>query len=529
MHVQRTAYTLAAALATAALGAAEVAPDRVFRVAEFGAVGDGTTLSTTAIQRAVDACADAGGGTVYFAPGVYLSGSVFLKDHVRLYLDAGAVLRGSARPEDYPAIPRLNGRGQPAFSGGFLLYADGVRNVAIEGRGTIDGQGRAFWLEEMINSWVRKPLPNRPRGLVCVVHGSDLLVRDVTLLNSPCYTLWLIGCDNVRIDGITIRNPHDGPNTDGIDIDCCRGVRIANCFIDGGDDAIALKSDAGLLGEDLPCEDVVVTNCVLGALPACAVRIGYEGDAVIRNCAFSNLTIFDTDIGLDIISILPNRPDVTVLKGTRCENLSFSNITMRNVNRALFFWMGNETAGEAQVQLRNVQVSNVIAEARLGSYIGGYDRRRIENVTLSNIQLTLTATMPEADTLSGSQIWGGSWNPYGLYCSWVDGLRVENLRLDVRQAGGRWRYGVYCEQVRNAEFSAVRSDGLAALPCLGQFGLTQASVAIRDCGAEAGLPLFLQAADSSRATLTGCDLSLAKVAFAADPGSRVSEWANLLP
>ncbi len=533
MQMQRTACTLAAALATAAASLptvrAAVPPGGVFAVAEFGAVGDGATLSTAAIQRAVDACASAGGGTVYFAPGVYLSGTVFLKDQVRLFLDAGAVLRGSARPEDYPAIPRLNVRGQAAFSGGFLLYADGVRNAAIEGRGTIDGQGRAFWLEEMINSWVRKPLPNRPRALVCVVRGSDLLFRDVTLLNSPCYTLWLIGCDNVRIDGITIRNPHDGPNTDGIDIDCCRGVRILNCFIEGGDDAIALKSDAGLLGEDKPCEDIAVSNCVLCAVPACGVRIGYEGDAIIRNCTFSNLTIFDTDIGLDIISILPSRPDVTIAKGTRCENLSFSNITMRNVNRALFFWMGNETAGEAQVQLRNVQVSDLIAEARIGSYIGGCAGRSIENVSLANVQLILSATMPEAATLSGSQIWGGSWNPYGLYCAWVDGLRVTNLRLDGRRAGGYWRHAVYCEQVRNAEFSGVRSDGLAALQSRAQFGLTQSRAAIRDCAAEAGVSLFLQVADDSQATLTGCDLSQAKAAFAADAGSRVVEWANRLP
>jgi|GEM_PF-3044672 len=106
-----------------------------------------------------------------------------------------AYLRGSPRPEDYPPVGRRNVRGQPAFMGGFLVYAEGVRGAAIEGRGTLDGQGRAFWLEEMVNRWVRKPLPNRPRAVACLVQCTDLLFRDVTLLNSPCYALWLIGCD----------------------------------------------------------------------------------------------------------------------------------------------------------------------------------------------------------------------------------------------------------------------------------------------------------------------------------------------
>ena len=140
---------------------------------------------------------------------------------------------------------------------------------------------------------VKEMLSTRSKGSCPIVRapdrhrqGESLLFRDVTLLNSPCYTLWLIGCNNVNIDGVTIHNPHDGPNTDGIDVDCCSNVRVANCSIDGGDDAIAIKSDSGTLGEDKPCENVTVTNCVLCSVPACEVRIGYEGDAVIRNCTF---------------------------------------------------------------------------------------------------------------------------------------------------------------------------------------------------------------------------------------------------
>ncbi len=509
--------------------AAELPPVRVFRVQDYGATGKGTTLDTAAIQRAVDACSAAGGGIVYFSPGVYLSGTVLLKDNVRLYLETNAVLRGSPRSRDYPPVARKNVRGKAAFAGGFLLYADGVRNASIEGRGTIDGQGPAFWFKEMLSPLVKKPMPGRPRAMICIMGGTSLLFRDVTLCNSPCFTLWLIGCDDVKIDRLTIRNPHDGPNTDGIDIDCCRRVCIANCSIDGGDDAIALKSDSGTLLEDKPCEDITVSNCELCSLPAWGVRIGYEGDAPIRNCALSNLTIYDTDIGIDIVSVLPGGSDCAILKGTRVENIALDNIVMRNVNRAIFFWMGNEKGGPTQVCLKNVSISNVIAQSRFGSYVGGYALKQAEDVTLSNVRLILTGNMPEQAAPTGSQIWGGLVNPYALYCSWLDGLRLNNLSVDARQASGAWRNVVFCEEARDAHITALHTQGFAALPGRAAIGLKHATAAIRDCDAEPQTAAFLHAVEGSRAFVTGCDLTQAKMPFAADKSSTISESANRRP
>lgn len=506
--------------------AAETPPGRVFPVSQYGAVGDGKSLDTGAIQKAVDACSAAGGGTVLFPPGVYLSGTLFLKDNVRLFLDTKAVLRGSARPEDYAAIGRKNGLGKPAFQGGFLIYADGAHDVAIEGRGTIDGQGPAFWLDEKINAHVKKPMPIRPRAMIGLVKCRSTVVRDVALVNSPCYTLWLIGCDDAKIDGISIRNPHDGPNTDGLDIDCSSQVRISNCTIDGGDDAIALKSDGGLLGEDKPCEDIAVSNCTLSSVPACGVRIGYEGDSIIRNCTFSNLAIDNADIGLDIISILPNLP--TIRKGSRVENIVFENIAMRNVNRAIFFWMGNETDREAQVYLKNILVSNVVASCRIGSFVGGYAARSIENVSLSNIRMSLTADMPREATLSGSQIWGGSWNPYAMYAMKVDGLRVENVDIDWREAKGHWRHTLFCEDVAGAELGGIGSRGASALSGVAQIGLRHSAARIRNCTAESGWGTFLQLAEKSQAFLSGCDLHEARQAFTSDATSALNETGNRL-
>ena len=512
--------------------AAEAAPVRMFRVQEYGAVGNGTMLDTAAIQKAIDACSAAGGGTVYFSPGVYLSGTVFLKDNIRLFLEVGAVLRGSPRPADYPPIVRKNASA-PAFTvppfagGGILVYADGVRNVSIEGRGTIDGQGPEFWLKEKINAFVRKPMPKRPLAMVAIVSSQSVLVRDVTLLNSPCYTLWLLGCDNVNVDGITIRNPHDGPNTDGIDVDCCSSVRIANCSIDGGDDAIAVRSDAGQLGEDKPCENITVTNCTLCSVPACALRVGYGGDSVLRNCAFSNLTIHGSDIGIDIISILPNWP--TMRKGTRCENVTFNNIVMRDVNRAIFMWMGNECGGKPPIHMKNVSISNVIAQSRFGSYVGGCADKVLKDVSLSNIRLILTGAMPGGAPPTGADVWGGTIQPYALYCSRVDGLRINDLSVDLRQASGAWRYGVFCEETRDARIDGVHTQGFGNLPARAVIGLDHSRVAIRDCDAEPKAAAFLEAAKNARAVVSGCDLSQAKAAFVADKESAITESGNRLP
>jgi len=514
------------ACATARPGIAGEAPTGpMVRVQDFGAIADGTTLNTAAIQKAMDACSASGGGSVCFSPGVYLSGTIFLRDNVRLVLEANAILRGSPRPEDYPPVTHKNAGGDTAFAsstfsgGGFLLYADGVRNVSIEGRGTIDGQGSEFWFKEMLSAMVRKPMPTRPRALIAAVKSDSLLFRDVTLINSPCYTLWTIGCNNVNIDGITIRNPHDGPNTDGIDIDCCNGVRVSNCLVDGGDDAIAIKSDAGLLGEDKPCENVSVTNCALCSVPACGVRIGYEGDSIIRNCTFSNLTIFDTDIGLDIISILPGRPNI--LKGSRCENITFNNVTMRNVNQAVYFWMGNDTGEESQVHLKNILVSNVIAQSRYGSYIGGFDKKHCENVTLSNIQFHLTGDMPKDAAPAASGVWGAPTNPYAVYCTRVDGLRIQDVDIDLGEARGAWRYGLFCDGVSEADLRGIRTRGLAPLSAQAAVGLRKTTGSVRDCDAEPHVPIFLHAVEGTRVFVSGCDLSQAEKDTVLDENSKV--------
>jgi hypothetical protein len=370
-------------------------------------------------------------------------------------------------------------------------------------------------------------MADRPLSLIALVNCDSIQFRDINLTNSPCYTLWLLGCNNVHVDGITIRNPHDGPNTDGIDVDCCSNVRIANCWIDSGDDAIAVRSDASQLGVDKPCENINVTNCVLCSTPACALRVGYAGDSILRNCTFSNLTIYDTDIGIDMISILPNWP--TIMKGTRCENIVFNNITMRDVKRAIFIWMGNERGGDSQIYMKNVAITNVIAQSRFGSYIGGYDHRNVEDITLANVRLTLTGQMPPEAALADADVWGGVIHPCALYCNRAEGLRLIDVSLDFRQASGPWQYGVFCTKTSNTSIRGLQTQGLAARSPQSVLGFNHARATVRDVDAEPQVATFCNLTNDSHVTMIDCDLSSTKTPWSLDKESTVSDRGNALP
>lgn len=439
--------------------------DRIWYVSDFGAKGDGETINTTFIQQTIDACSAAGGGTVKITAGHYLSGTLFLKDGVELYVDVSAKLIGSKNKQDYKDVGGLAVNGKPRYGdfGTFLIYAENAKNISIAGRGTIDGNGESFWENEMLSQWVRKPKKWRPVGLVGFVNCQRISIRDASFINSPCYTIWPLGCDDVKIDGITIRNPVFGPNTDGIDIDCCRRVTISNCNISGGDDAIAIKSDSGKLGEERPCENIVVTNCVLSSPPACAVRIGYEGDSPIRNCVFSNLAMYNSNHGIDMISILPDRGyPFTIFKGTRLENIQFDNIVMQKVTQPVYLWLGNEKKEiKPAVYMQNIRISNVIASDAGGSYIGGIPEQNIENIFLSDIYVSITNEISKG-TEFYTHVWN-SKNPYAFYFHNVTGLDIDNLNIDFSSAKGSWRHAVYLKNAKEVvlnKISVKRGDSI---------------------------------------------------------------------
>ena len=227
-----------------------------YDVRSYGAAGDGCTLATASIQKAVDACAADGGGKVLVPAGRYPTGPIFLKSHVQIELAPGAVLLGSTNFRDYPAIAgRWEGVERKVYAS--LLTGRDLEDVSITGRGVIDGRGAPWWDAHRQTSALRSRLgikgrepenpPDaplrwpRPR-LINLYHCTNVLVRDLTLLNSPSWTVHPVYCRNVTLDNLTILNPADSPNTDAVDPDSCQDVRISNSRFDVGDDCIVIKS-----------------------------------------------------------------------------------------------------------------------------------------------------------------------------------------------------------------------------------------------------------------------------------------------
>ena len=480
-------------------------------VLEYGARADGKTLSTGAIQSAIDCCAGHGGGTVFFPPGNYLSGTLQLKTNTTIYIEQGATLYGSKAIDDYDSVSEVHFGGPDRY----FLCATDANNIVIEGRGTIDGQGNAFWESEMFSPLVFKPKPNRPASVVRLTRCQNVTIRDITIRNSPCYTVWLLGCDRANITGVNIDNPRKGPNTDGLDIDCSSNVAISNCYISAGDDCIALKSDAAKLGYTKACENVTVTNCALSST-ACGVRIGYEGDAPIRNCTFANIVIFDTHIGIDMVSILPTLrvPFTRIDAGTEIDGIIFAGVVMDRVDRPIFIWMGREHNGDFRGKIENISIDNLVARTANSCYIGGMPEKAVRGVTLTNIRLTLNGEMKPAPNADSPGVWGFEKIPWGIYCRWAEDLKLDNLQIEWGAASGEWLGAIKCENVKNLEILNFTGK---------QFVGEGSAIQLRDvkgaflhgCNAPAGTARFLvlEGSETVGIVLGFNNLAKAKVAF----------------
>src|SRR4051794_40432639 len=197
-----------------------------YDVTRFGAIADGETVTTAHLQAAIDACAAAGGGTVIVPAGRYVTGSLWLRSNITLHLEAGATLMGSPRFDDFPIwSSKWEGPGVKAGRAS-LICGEGLENVAITGRGTIDGRGAIWWEQQ-----AKAPGKIRRPYLLRVVDSRNVLVEGVTFRNSPMWTVTPLACENVVINRITVINPPDSPNTDGINPDSCKNVRISDCHV----------------------------------------------------------------------------------------------------------------------------------------------------------------------------------------------------------------------------------------------------------------------------------------------------------
>ena len=364
---------------------------RNFNVMDFGARGNGISDDAIAIQKAVDACTNAGGGDVVFSANhTFLSGPVQLKSNVNIVLETNSVWK--ANPDE--SIYHLSAFGKNEGEGMMWIWAKDVENLSFSGHGTIHGNGIRFMGAELFDSYELKPVTTfDPRPHVLTLMGvRNLNIRDITIREGAYWTVHLIGCDGAVIDGINLLNNLKIRNGDGIDIDHSKNVRIANCHITSGDDAICLKNRREF-EEYGSCHDIVVTNCVMESR-SCTVKIGSENMDSIYNVVIDNCVIKGSNRGLGI----QNRDEGTV------SNVVFSNIILdcqlwsdvwwgkaepiyvtsyprANGNHKDANWRfpKGQTVGRCG-EVSHINFNNIYATSENGCFIGGDTPDKVNNI-----------------------------------------------------------------------------------------------------------------------------------------------------
>jgi len=376
---------------------------RIFDVRDFGAKGDGKTLDTEAIQKALDECGKAGGGTVRLTPGTYWSKPISLQSRTTLLLEGGAKLLASSEHTDFMKSP---GDWLKAKTGDFVPLISGkdLTDIVITGQGTIDGAGEVWWAaaEEARRKQSGFTLP-RPR-LIVLTRCKNVKLMGVTLQNSPTFHFVPTECEDVLVDGVTILAPEHSANTDAIDPSVSRRVTIANCLIDVGDDNIAIKSGRKIPGREFACEEIVITNCVFKR--GHGMSIGSETPGGVRNITVRDCTFEGTENGIRIKS--PRG------KGGTIENLVCENITMNNVQRALTITayypkipktdMAQPVTPETPI-FKNISIRNLTASCyENAGIIIGLPESLVQNVALENVNITAAATGLEIRNARGIQL-----------------------------------------------------------------------------------------------------------------------------
>jgi len=425
----------------------EAATPAGISVRAHGARGDGRTKDTRAIQAAIDAVA-AAGGVAYLPPGEYVSGTLHLRSHVALRLDAGATLIASANDADFDRPERL---GYESFADEettdfafALLRGRGVEDVAILGPGRIDGN----------RSWRTGPKP------IALERCRRVSVRDVHVVNAGNYAVSLLGCDAVDIRGVTIRNAY----ADGIDPDCCRHVRIADCDVESRDDAIAIKASFAL-GEIRHTEDVVVSRCRLVTLHN-ALKLGTESVGDFRDIAFRDCTVASRRHFLK--GFMSSGVSLETVDGGRLERVSVERIRMTDVRAPLFVRLARrgQAPGPARAgALTDVAIANVVATGALtASSITGVPGAPVGRISLSGVRVSAlgggsaelaSRAVPQLERRYPDATMFHDLPAYGLYCRHVTGLQLGAIDLRVAQPDGR--PAVMLEDVCATDVTGIRA------------------------------------------------------------------------
>ena len=480
--VRITAWLLLAGVFLVRLVSFATDARRTFNVKDFGAHGDGRTFDTKAIQSAIEAANQAGGGVVILPAGTFLSGSVWMKSHVELRIAAGATLRGSTLRPDYQQSARWYA----------LLLADGQEDVAISGGGTIDGQGRELaqdvirrvksgeYVDPMDHN---RPNANKRPQIINFRNCRNVRISGVALRDSSCWVQDYIQCDGLVIDHIRV-NSTAYWNNDGIDITDCQHVRVSECDVNSDDDGICLKSDNPASN----CDDVEISHCRIRS-SASALKFGTASAGGFRNIRAHDLTVYDTfrsAVALESV-------DGGILKDVHIENINAT-----NTGNAIFLRLGRRFYKQKFSQLSDVTIRNVKVEVPAGppdagyetagpdvkaphnvfpSSIAGLPRHPVSNVLLENIQIIYAGRgtperaqvrwdainqVPEQEGKYPEFSMFGELPAWGFYVRHAEGIEFRDCRVSLKNSD--YRPALVFDDVRDLRLNKMDLGPISGKP-----------------------------------------------------------------
>ena len=422
-----------------------------YNIKTFGAKGDAVTLDTRFIQLAIDKAYANKGGVVEVPAGTYKIGTLILKDNVELHLQHGAMLIGSANYKDYIAVKQQQAtRTKDLYAKYFMIFAEGASNIAITGSGTIHGNGLKNFQET-------RPQNLRP-NMIRLVGCNNVTVRGVRLLEAANWTFHLLNCKDVNVDGVVIENRGEG-NRDGLDIDACQRVTVANSRFSTTDDAIVMKAT-----NDTLCQDIAITNCLFREIGGSAIKTGTESNGGFKNITVSNCVIKDIDhhAGIELMTV----------DGGMMQNILFDNITMDNVATPFFIRLGIRSRPYKPGQyvnnideVRDIQLNNIsVVNAKLPSSIIGLHNKKISNITITNYTVRSVVaqepvaynkvTFQEFDYPAASMF--ENLPAYALYCRSVENLYLQNVNMYA--AAGEKRPAITMDRTDHVSLFAVKGE-----------------------------------------------------------------------
>ncbi len=531
----------------AAFGAGVPVPmgrEVVYNVKDFGATGIKTQNAQPAIQKAIDLAATKG-GTVYLPPGEYTSGTIRLRSHVNLYLEAGATL--------YASEDRRTFADQKVKSKEALLFGEDLEDISIGGRGTIDGQEKYFFAEDTVDrSYNHRKMavkvhaslmrtypigyPNQQDNphLLWLGRCNNVRITGLSWLHSPSWSFALFACSRVVIDGIYIYTSlTEAVWADGIDIVSCHDMSISNSTIATGDDCIIFVCGIPEWGPNYPCENITVSNCRLSSGSA-AIKFSEGNSNLIRNIAISNCAIFDCNRGITM----------AIATGGTIQDVVISNITM-DLHRYDWWWDGDGNAFNIEIHrtsewndeplkpgepgpglIKNVIFRDMIVHCQGTSEIAGHPERWLEGMTFDNIKFFISSDPSK---------------PYDLATSAMIFRRARNLQL--RNIEVNWEKPAYDKWESALEVDDV--DGLRLKGFMGNAAFPEREIPavrlnqvknadVEQSVAPAGSNVFLKiaGADSRDIRIFGNDFHQAKTPFVVAPEVKpggVMATANFMP